>query len=109
MRVGIPRLELWGGCPLELQRVGDLFQAATSHECTNYTLVPGSTLSVVMPTNVMDGLAVSSHSQGNPETVAYDAVTIGSPATPPTPPPPASLSLSGWSCSDIGNAAIAGR
>ena len=73
------------GVPLSLmiQRVGDTFQAATSSNGVTYTLVPGSTASLPLPTAAMAGLAVSSGANGTPGTALISAVTIGAPARLP--------------------------
>src|SRR6266566_3127295 len=71
---------------IEIQRIGDQFQAATSSTGTSYTLVPGSTATVPMPAAVMGGVAVASGTQGTSNTVSYNAVSLGSPTTPPNPP-----------------------
>lgn len=92
----------------EIQRVGDQFQAATSNDGVTYTLVPGSTANVPMPAALLDGLAISSGTQGTLNTVAFSAATVGSPNTPPNPQPPATPCPKGWSCADIGNPAIVG-
>ncbi len=93
---------------LEIQRVGDQFQAATSNDGVTYTLVPGSTANVPMPAALLDGLAISSGTQGTLDTVAYSAATVGSPNTPPNPQPPATPCPNGWSCADIGNPSVVG-
>jgi outer membrane protein assembly factor BamB len=88
---------------IEIQRVGDTFQAATSSTGTSYTLVPGTSTTVVMPASVMEGVAVASGTQGSSNTVSYNAVSLGSPTTPPSPPSSPSPCPSGWSCQDVGN------
>src|SRR6266480_4377878 len=93
---------------LEIQRVGDQFQAATSNDGGTYTLVPGTTMDVPMPAAIMEGMALSSGTQGIEDTVAYAAVNIQSPSTPPNPPAPPTPCPGGWSCSDIGNPALVG-
>ena len=93
---------------LEIQRVGDQFQAATSNDGGTYTLVPGTTMDVPMPAAIMEGMALSSGTQGIRDTVAYAAVNIQSPGTPPNPPAPPTPCPGGWSCSDIGNPALVG-
>src|SRR6266568_872470 len=93
---------------LEIQRVGDQFQAATSSNGTTYTLVPGSTMTVPMPAAVMEGVALSSGTQGTSNTATYNAVSLGSPATPPNPQPSASPCPSGWNCQEIGNPSTVG-
>ncbi len=94
---------------LEIQRIGDQFQAATSSDGTNYTLVPGSTVTLAMPYTALVGLAASSGNNGTISTVMYDNVTIGSPSTPPNPSPSANPCPGGWSCQDIGNPALVGN
>src|SRR5213078_4358841 len=89
-------------------RVGDQFQAATSNDGGTYTLVPGTTMDVPMPAAIMEGMALSSGTQGIRDTVAYAAVNIQSPGTPPNPPAPPTPCPGGWSCSDIGNPALVG-
>ena len=93
---------------LEIQRVGDRLQSATSNDGVNYTLVPGSTVTLAMPNAVMVGLAVSSDNNGTLSAVGYDAVAIGSPNTSPPPPPPPTPCPTGWSCQDVGNPALVG-
>ena len=93
---------------LEIQRVGDQFQAATSNDGTSYTLVPGSTVTVFMTTLVGDGLAVSSDNTGALGTATFSTVTIGAPSVPPVPTPPATPCPNGWNCQDIGNPARVG-
>ncbi len=93
---------------LEIQRVGDQFQAATSNDGVTYTLVSGSTVNIPIPASAMSGIAFSSGTQGTPDTVTYGAVSIGLPTTPPNPPPPATPCPSGWRCGDIGNPALTG-
>jgi outer membrane protein assembly factor BamB len=93
---------------LEIQRVGDQFQAATSTNGTNYTLVPGSTVSVFMTTPVDEGVAVSSDNNSALSTATYSAVAVGTPGTAPVPTPPATPCPSNWSCQDVGNPALVG-
>jgi len=93
---------------LEIQRVGDQLQAATSSNGTTYTLAPGSTMTIPMPAAVMEGVALASGTQGTSNTATYNAVSIGSPTTPPNPQPSASPCPSGWSCQEIGNPATVG-
>jgi outer membrane protein assembly factor BamB len=93
---------------LEIQRVGDQFQAATSPTGSSYTLVPGSTTTLSLPAAVMEGVAVASGTQGTSNTVSYNAVSPGSPTTSPQPPASPSPCPSGWSCQDVGNPVIVG-
>jgi regulation of enolase protein 1 (concanavalin A-like superfamily) len=99
------------GLPLYLmiQRVGDNFQAATSTDGVNYTLVTGSNATLPMPTAVLAGLAVASGANGTTGTALMSAVTIGSPGSAPSPPAPATACPSGWSCQDVGNPLLVGN
>jgi outer membrane protein assembly factor BamB len=94
---------------LEIQRTGDVFQAATSSDGSVYTLVPGSTLTLVMPTSVLMGVAATSGASGTPATTTVSGVQIAAPSTPPLPVPPASACPAGWSCADVGNPLIVGN
>lgn len=95
---------------LEIQRVADRFVAASSSDGITYTLIPGSQATVVMPANVLSGLAVTSHSSTSVTTATFTNVAMGVPGAPPVVPPPPidSNCPSGWSCSDIGSFAPAG-
>jgi len=93
---------------LEIQRVGDQFQAAISSDGATYTLVPGDSATIPMPAVTMEGVSLSSGAQGTQNTVAYSAVNIQSPGTPPYPPASPSPCPGSWSCSDIGNPALVG-
>jgi outer membrane protein assembly factor BamB len=93
---------------LEIQRIGDKFQAATSHDGIHYTLLPGSTVTLALPFTVTEGLALSSASSVTLNTAIYSSITVrpaGSPLTTPT----TVGCPNGWSCSDIGNPAVVGK
>lgn len=92
---------------LEIQHFGDRFQAATSHDGIYYTLLPGSTVTVVMPNTLAGGLVLSSDNSVTLNTAVYNAIATGLPNTPLTTPPTL-LCPSGWNCSDIGNPAVVG-
>jgi outer membrane protein assembly factor BamB len=94
---------------LEIQRTGDVFWAATSSDGSVYTLVPGTTLTLVMPTSVLTGVAATSGASGTPATTAVSGVQIAAPSTPPLPVPPASACPTGWRCADVGNPLIVGN
>ena len=91
---------------LEIQRVGDSLVAATSPDSSTYTLITGSTATVVMPTTAMVGLAAASGTNGTATTSTVDSVAIGPAGAPPSPP--SSPCPSGWSCADIGNPGAVG-
>lgn len=93
---------------LEIQRSGDQFQAALSTDGVNYTLIPGDTATIPLPSAVMVGLAVSSGTAGTANTVTYNAVSIQPPGAAPNPPASASACPSGWSCADVGNPSTVG-
>jgi hypothetical protein len=93
---------------LAMQRIGDTFQAASSSDGTNYTLIPGSSATVVMPSKVLAGLAASSAQSGTLATVQYSAVSIGAPTLTFQPFPSATPCPAGWSCQDVGNPALVG-
>src|SRR3989440_8014577 len=91
-----------------IQRDVDPFHAAISSDGATYTLVPGDSATIPMPAVTMEGVALSSGTQGIRDTVAYAAVNIQSPGTPPNPPAPPTPCPGGWRCSDIGNPALGG-
>jgi hypothetical protein len=93
---------------LEIQRVGNQFQAATSNDGSNYTLLPGSTATVVMPTSIDVGLAVSSDNNSALSTATFDTVAIGAPSAHPVPTPSPTPCPNNWNCAAIGNPAIVG-
>lgn len=104
----VPRTQAALPLYLEIQRIGDLFQAATSTNGSAYTLVPNGTTTLMMPTAALVGLAASSGTSGASSTATLSAVTIAAPTTPPnalqsTRPCPA-----GWNCADFGNPALVG-
>jgi hypothetical protein len=93
---------------LEIQRSGDLFQAAISNDGITYTLVPGSDQVVAMPFQVEAGFAVSSANSVTHTEAVYDELAIGAPTSQPTPPGSTVSCPPPWTCSDIGNPAIVG-
>ncbi len=93
---------------LEIQRVGDQFQAATSTDGINYTLIPGDTATLPMPATTLAGLAVASGTSGMTNAVSYSSVTIQAPGAVPNPPASATPCPSGWNCADVGNPSMVG-
>jgi hypothetical protein len=89
---------------VEIQRRGNQFTAATSSDGRTYTLVPGSTVTMVMPASVWTGLAVSSGVQGSAATASFSGVVVGAPGAAPNTPPPVGVCPGGWTCTDVGNA-----
>jgi outer membrane protein assembly factor BamB len=92
---------------LKVQRIGDVVQVATSVDGTNYTLIPGSTLTEVFPATIMVGLGVSSDVNGTLSSATFTNVAISAPGTVMTPKP-ASPCPVGWTCGDVGNPALVG-
>jgi outer membrane protein assembly factor BamB len=93
---------------LEIQRIGDLFQAATSTNGTTYTLVPNGTTTLTLPTKALVGLAASSGKNGAASTATYKAVTIQAPTTQPRALQSTATCPAGWNCRDFGNPALLG-
>jgi outer membrane protein assembly factor BamB len=93
---------------MQLQRVGDQFQAATSPDGVVYTLVPGSTVTLPLPKLTLAGIAVSSALNGTPATATLSSVAIGAPGAAPVPVAPPSSCPTSWSCGDVGNPALVG-
>ncbi len=93
---------------LRIQRNGDQFQAATSKDGINYTLVAGSTTILVMPTTTNVGFAVSSNNVETITKAVYRSFTIGLPSASFNVPSSATPCPSGWICTDIGNPAVVG-
>lgn len=93
---------------LEIQRIGDQFQAGTSTDGIHYTLLPGSTVTLPMPNAATEGLALSSANSVTLNVGVYSTVTISSPDTLLTAPPTTGCP-SDWRCSDIGNPEAVGR
>ncbi|MGH2347582.1 MAG: PQQ-binding-like beta-propeller repeat protein, partial [Chloroflexota bacterium] len=94
---------------LRIQRTGDQFLTGTSTDGVNYALVPGSTITVLMPNAVPVGMAVSSTHPGTAAGAGFSTVMIGAPTAPPASPTPATTCPSGWTCGDIGNPVIVGN
>jgi outer membrane protein assembly factor BamB/regulation of enolase protein 1 (concanavalin A-like superfamily) len=92
---------------VEVQRVGDTLQAATSGDGLNWTLIPGATATMALPTQLQAGLAVSSGANGTPGNAGFTNVAVSAPTNTPQPPQQ-SACPTGWACSDIGNPAAVG-
>jgi hypothetical protein len=94
---------------LQIRRIGDGFAAAVSTDGVTYTLVQGSSATVVMPDTVMVGPFATSGSNGTAAASTVDSVSVGAPGTAPTPPSSPSPCPTGWSCTDVGNPASVGN
>jgi outer membrane protein assembly factor BamB len=93
---------------LEIQRVGDLFQAATSTDGTHYTLIPGSSLTLALTTNALTGLASSAGDDQQTSTITYANLSIGQPTVSPIEVSSTDACPTGWSCGSVGNPTIVG-
>ena len=93
---------------LEIQRIGDQFRAAVSSDGVNYTLVPGSTITLVMPNRVLEGLVISSGVNATLGTAAFAGVNLGIPGKVPASPDPATPCPKSWNCGDVGNPVLVG-
>src|SRR5579885_1651475 len=93
---------------LVIQRVGEVFQVGSSTDGVHYTLVPGSTIQMIMPTSILEGLAVSQHAGAGLGSATFSHVTIGPPKVTLAPPPATAPCPTGWHCTDIGNPQVAG-
>ena len=87
-----------------IQRKGNIFSAGVSTDGTNYTLIPGSSVGVDLPTTTMQGIAVASGSSTLYGTASFSNITAGAPVTTTmAAPAPADLCPAGWTCADLGN------
>ncbi|MBA2285713.1 MAG: PQQ-binding-like beta-propeller repeat protein [Ktedonobacteraceae bacterium] len=93
---------------LQIQRHGDQFQAATSRDGKTYTLVPGSTITVVLPYTISAGLVVSSSNADTMTTALFSDLTISLPDSALNPPQSTSSCPREWTCQDVGNPAVVG-
>src|ERR1700730_1267211 len=87
-----------------IQRAGNIFSAGVSTDGTNYTLIPGSTASVDLPTTTMQGIAVASGSSTKYGTASFSNISVGAPVTTTlSAPAPADPCPASWTCTDLGN------
>jgi outer membrane protein assembly factor BamB len=93
---------------LEIQRAGDQFQAAVSTDGVNFTLVPGSTVTLAMPDKTLQGLFSSSGVNATLGMATFAGVTVGALGTVPAAPVPATPCPKGWNCADVGNPVLVG-
>jgi outer membrane protein assembly factor BamB len=93
---------------LEIQRSGDWFQAAQSSDGSTFTLIPGTTVKLIMPAVTINGVATSSGTSGTAMTASYTGVAVGPLGAPPGPAPSANPCPAGWRCQDVGNPALVG-
>ena len=62
---------------LEVTRSGSTFTASTSTDGVHWTVIPGSSVTVSLPSTLVAGLAVTSHSATALSTVTMNSVAIG--------------------------------
>lgn len=92
-----------------IQRQGNLLNAGVSTDGTHYTLIPGSTADLDLPTTTVQGLAVASGSATQTGQATFTSTSAGAKVTTTmTPPPPADPCPAGWTCTDLGNPATPG-
>ena len=97
------------GQSVMIQRKGNSFTAGVSPDGTNYTLIPGSSTSVDLPTTTMQGIAVASGSSSTYGTASFSNISAGAPVTTTlTPAAPADPCPASWACADLGNPSPAG-
>ena len=91
-----------------IQRRGDVFTAAVSSDGVHYQLLPGTQRRIVMPYQVLAGVATASGVAATTSAATYAAVVIGPPSTSPAPAPSATPCPAGWGCQDVGDPAPVG-
>ena len=99
-----------GGLPvyLQIQRQGDVLQAATSTNGSTWTLIPGTTATVPMPYASLAGLAASSGESGTAATSTFDNFSVGGITNTPNGAPSSGTCPNGWNCGDVGNPVTVG-
>lgn len=88
---------------LSIERHGDSFQAATSADGITYTLIPGTTVNVVMPDLVQTGIFSSAAASNTLTSASFNQVSISSNLAIFTSLPTASACPASWTCASIGN------
>ncbi|MBJ7612748.1 MAG: PQQ-binding-like beta-propeller repeat protein [Candidatus Dormibacteraeota bacterium] len=91
-----------------IQRQGNVFTGMVSDNGINWQLLPGSRQTIVMPDQVLTGIAQNSGATGNTGTATYSNTTVGKPSFTPTPPQPATPCSQGWGCQDVGDTSPVG-
>jgi len=89
---------------VKLERAGNTFTASRSTDGSTWFIVGTDT--IVLPSSVYVGLALTSHDNSVLASGTFDAVTVTS-GTPPPPPPPPTLPT-GWTFADVGTVGAAG-
>jgi outer membrane protein assembly factor BamB len=94
---------------VEIQRTGNVFQAASSADGSTYTLISGASATIIMPYAVMEGVAVSSGANGAAGSASVNGAASGAVSTTLTPAPSPSPCPGGWTCADVGNPLLIGN
>lgn len=102
------QLSATGARYLEIQRVDDVFQAATSSDGIHYTLVPGGTVQLIVPAQVMAGLFAASGVNGKAITEQFAHVALTAPNNTLVAAASTMPCVNGWECQDVGNPLLAG-
>src|SRR5205085_12590379 len=85
-----------------IQRRGNIFSAGVSFDGTNYTLIPGSTVSIDLPTTTRQGIVADSGS-GTTGSAGFSGLSVGAITKTMAPVAPAHACPSPWTCTDLGN------
>jgi PQQ-like domain len=90
---------------MRIQRVGNVFMTGLSADGVNFQLQPGTEQIVVMPNQLMGGLATNSGSNTVTGTATYNfaATTFGPPTPAMTPTPTNHPCPAGWACQGVGD------
>ncbi|MBA3826661.1 MAG: PQQ-binding-like beta-propeller repeat protein, partial [Ktedonobacterales bacterium] len=88
---------------LRAMRVGDSFSAATSPDGTTFTLVPGGTVNLMLPTATLAGIWSASGTAGVAASAVFANPTVAAPGTPPAAQASPSACPATWTCGDIGD------
>ncbi len=94
---------------ITIQRFNDRFQAAVATDGNNYTLVPGSLVTLVLPTRLAGGLVLASGSNAHVSSASFQHILLRRPTLQPQPAEPLSACPDGWYCADVGNPGVVGN
>src|SRR5258706_8315654 len=83
---------------IQISRFGNAFTAYTSSDGTNWSFIPGSTVTIPnLSGTISAGIAVTSHNGGTLSTATFDSVSITN-----SSPSPADVCRDTWTCENIG-------
>jgi outer membrane protein assembly factor BamB len=92
-----------------IQRNGDSFQASLSTDGKNYTLLPGSLVTLPFPSELIGGMFVSSGSTASNSSATFSALSIAPTTLEPLPSESPSACPDDWNCADVGNPSLVGN